>query len=447
MVGISGRALQTVKYQLLQAGDVHAEIALPLGDRHLFALAHESGHISGGRPGCRPGERFRRDRHTAASVFVKRLGPIARGGRFDQVPSQSLGIEIDVCDRCEQEFEDGPIDLLVGGPHLGCLVGEHGNALGRVYQKVLQRGRGGVFAANAEGRAAAASTGLFALIAVHRDRAPCSRECRTGNRSRRMQSYRRPRRLQYNHTGGKCLSLTWIKPPREKIVNVIEILHDCDLFSAVEAAGFRRLATIARLVNFRKGQVIFRENDPCPGVFVVGQGLVRVFKTGPAAESTSCTWSVPAALSPKWPPSAAFPCPPRPKRSKKPPACCCRWNASRNALADDHELCRGMMTSMSVWVRRFVMLMEDITFRDAAGRLARYLLELAASKPSAAGTIELPGPETLRRQPLEPHQRDLFSHASPAGRSGLVAEVGKSRVRLLQPKKLRQVAEGLFPKL
>ena len=59
---------------------------------------------------------------------------------------------------------------------------------------------------------------------------------------------------------------------------------DCDLFSAVGPAGFRRLATIARLCHFRKGQVVFRENEPCPGVYVVGQGLVRVFKTGPGGK-------------------------------------------------------------------------------------------------------------------------------------------------------------------
>jgi CRP-like cAMP-binding protein len=31
--------------------------------------------------------------------------------------------------------------------------------------------------------------------------------------------------------------------------------------------------------------------------------------------------------------------------------------------------------------------------------------------------------------------------------AGLIAEAGNARLRLLQPKKLRQVAEGLFPKL
>src|SRR5271165_3875800 len=61
---------------------------------------------------------------------------------------------------------------------------------------------------------------------------------------------------------------------------VIEILTDCHLFSAVPAKSFQRLAAIARLAKFRKGQMIFREHEDCPGVFVVGKGMVRVFKTG-----------------------------------------------------------------------------------------------------------------------------------------------------------------------
>jgi CRP-like cAMP-binding protein len=29
---------------------------------------------------------------------------------------------------------------------------------------------------------------------------------------------------------------------------------------------------------------VLRENDPCPGMYVVGQGLVRVFKTNPGGK-------------------------------------------------------------------------------------------------------------------------------------------------------------------
>ena len=62
--------------------------------------------------------------------------------------------------------------------------------------------------------------------------------------------------------------------------NIIDILQSCDLFAALNPAGFRRLAAMGRICQFRKGQLIFRENDPCPGVYVIGQGQVRIFKTG-----------------------------------------------------------------------------------------------------------------------------------------------------------------------
>ena len=67
-------------------------------------------------------------------------------------------------------------------------------------------------------------------------------------------------------------------------LNVVDILHGCKLFSAIDARGFQRLVVLARLCKFRKGQAIFREGEECPGIYVVGKGTVRVFKTGPGGK-------------------------------------------------------------------------------------------------------------------------------------------------------------------
>ena len=63
-------------------------------------------------------------------------------------------------------------------------------------------------------------------------------------------------------------------------LNVAEILHSCRFFAEVQDQAFERLLRIARIVKFEKGTRIFHENQECPGVYVVGSGLVRVFKTG-----------------------------------------------------------------------------------------------------------------------------------------------------------------------
>ena len=53
------------------------------------------------------------------------------------------------------------------------------------------------------------------------------------------------------------------------------------MFSQVQHPGFDRLVAIAKLCEFRKGEIIFWQGQECPGMYVVGSGLVRVFKTAP----------------------------------------------------------------------------------------------------------------------------------------------------------------------
>ena len=230
-------------------------------------------------------------------------------------------------------------------------------------------------------------------------------------------------------------------------MNVVDILQSCELFSAVEPAGFQRLATIARLGHFCKGQMVFRENEPCPGVYVVGQGLVRVFKTGAGGREHVLHMVGPGGSFAEVAAIGNFALPASAEAVKKTTCALLPLERFRNALAEDHDLCLGVMTGLTVWVRRLVTLMEDITLRDAAGRLARFLLELPPSKAAADGTVKLPGLKRYVASHLNLTSETFSRTLRRLVDAGLIAEVGKDRVRLLHPKKLRQVAEGLFPKL
>lgn len=240
----------------------------------------------------------------------------------------------------------------------------------------------------------------------------------------------------------QSLTLIWIN-----LVNIIDILHGCRLFSEVGAGGFRRLATIARLCHFRKGQMVFREGDACPGVYVVGQGQVRVFKTGPGGREHVLHIIGPGECFAEAAAIGRFPLPASAEAVKKTTCVLLPLDRFQAALAEDQELCFGMMTSLTFWARHLVALLEDVTLRDAAGRLARFLLDLSESSAAADDTVKLPG---LKRH-LASHLNLTSETFSRTLRrlvdAGLIAEADKSRVRLLDPKKLRQVAEGLFPKL
>ena len=184
-----------------------------------------------------------------------------------------------------------------------------------------------------------------------------------------------------------------------------------------------------------------------PGVYVVGQGLVRVFKTGPGGQEHVLHMVGPGGSFAEVAAIGGFPLPASAEAVKKTTCVLLPLERFRTALAEDHELCLGMMTGLTLWVRRLVTLMEDITLRDAAGRLARFLLELSESKPAADGTIKLPGLKRHVASHLNLTSETFSRTLRRLVEAGLVAEVDKTRVRLLHPKKLRQVAEGLFPKL
>ena len=100
-----------------------------------------------------------------------------------------------------------------------------------------------------------------------------------------------------------------------------------------------------------------------------------------------------------------------------------------------------MMIGLTFWVRHFLSLMEDVVLRDAAGRLARFLLE----PPEADGTVRLP---TLKRH-VASHLNltsETFSRTlSRLIESGLVVELDNHRVQLLDAERLRAIADGFFP--
>jgi CRP/FNR family transcriptional regulator len=246
-------------------------------------------------------------------------------------------------------------------------------------------------------------------------------------------------------------SLIWIKSAEKKRkeppavpLNIADVLHDCKLFSAVQPAGFQRLAVIARLCKFRKGQLIFREGEECPGVYVVGKGMVRVFKTGPGGKEhvlhivgPGGTFAEAAAIGGFDVPASA--------EAIAPTSCALLpRDPFRKALTEDHELATGMMTGLTLWVRHLVALMEDVVLRDAAGRIARYLLQ---SQPDAQGRIELPG---LKRH-VASHLNLTSETFSRTFRrlldAGMIAESDDNRLQVLDRGRLEKVAEGLFPRL
>ncbi|MHB8970458.1 MAG: Crp/Fnr family transcriptional regulator [Pirellulaceae bacterium] len=223
-----------------------------------------------------------------------------------------------------------------------------------------------------------------------------------------------------------------------------EIIQNCQLFAEVDTLRRRKLAEISRICQYAKQQMVFRQGQDCPGVFIVDTGIVRVFKTAPTGKEHVLHMVAPGQTFAEVAAVGNFPCPAHAEAVEPTRCVLIPVDRFREQMASDHSLCLEMMTGMSFWVRRLISLMEDLVLRDALGRTARFLLE---SEPDPEGMIRLPSLKRHVASHLNLTSETLSRTLSRLIEAGLVVEYDKSRVQLRNLPQLRAVSEGKYPEI
>jgi CRP/FNR family transcriptional regulator len=220
--------------------------------------------------------------------------------------------------------------------------------------------------------------------------------------------------------------------------NIDDILSNCKFFAQVDADRRKRLAQITRIHKFRKGQGIFRQGDPCPGVYIVSTGMVRVFKIAPNGKEHVLHMIGPKDTFAEVAAVGGFECPANAEAVAPTTCALIPFDSFRKAMAEDHQLCLQMIAGLSFWVRQLVSLLEDLVLRDATGRIAQFLLE---REPDGDGAVKLP---TLKRH-VANHLNltsETFSRSlSRLIEAGMIVELDDNRVQLLDLTRLREATD------
>ncbi len=227
-------------------------------------------------------------------------------------------------------------------------------------------------------------------------------------------------------------------------LTVEDILGQCQLFAQVNSARLVRLAGMSVLRKFNKQQMIFHQGQECPGVYVVGSGMVRVFKTAPTGKEHVLHMVAPGQTFAEVAAIGNFDCPAHAEAVVSTVCVLIPIDRFRDAMLQDHQLCLEMMTGLSFWVRRLISLMEDLVLRDALGRTARFLIE---SEVEADGTVKLPSLKRHVASHLNLTSETLSRTFSRLIEAGLVVEHDKNRVELIDREQLRAISEGRFPQV
>jgi CRP/FNR family transcriptional regulator len=220
------------------------------------------------------------------------------------------------------------------------------------------------------------------------------------------------------------------------------VIRKCLLFSGLGDQWVAVLARIARLRRYAAGQVLFRDGDAAPGLYIVASGLVRVFKSAPNGKDHVLHFADPGKTFAEVAVLGNFPCPANAETVEDTTCVLLPAADFTRALEQHHELCLQLLRAIGLWVRRLVGLLEDIVLRDATGRVARRLLDAA---PADGGQFALP---MLKK--------DLASHLNLTGETlsrtlrrladaHLIELVEGQRLRVLDSSALRDVADGAAP--
>jgi CRP/FNR family transcriptional regulator len=219
------------------------------------------------------------------------------------------------------------------------------------------------------------------------------------------------------------------------------IIDRSRLFGRLSPTARARLHALARPVEAPPRQMLFRQGDPCPGLFVVGSGLVRVYKLAPNGREHILHLAGPGQTFAEAAVIGGFACPAFAETVELTRLAHIATDDFLGFLRADHGACIDLLAGMAQWLHHVVDLLEDVALRDAAGRLARALADragadgtvwLASARKHLAAHLNLT-PETLSRTLRRFIDDGLISDGDP--------------IRILDQDRLRAVSEGQHPRL
>jgi len=227
-------------------------------------------------------------------------------------------------------------------------------------------------------------------------------------------------------------------------MSVAETLKHVSLFAHLDDAAREAAAELALIRKAPAGRILFREGDSADGFYVVLEGKVKVYKLSPDGRQQTLHVFTPGQAFAE---AAMF-------AGETFPAWAETLSESRLAffprdrfvdgLSENPALAMGMIASLAKLCRQMAGLVGQITLNDAAGRVARYLTDLARRKgvPLEEGqSVRLDLPKGELASLLNVAPETLSRALSRLAGQGLLAMDGKV-ITFCRAADLEAVASG-----
>ncbi len=157
-----------------------------------------------------------------------------------------------------------------------------------------------------------------------------------------------------------------------------QIVEGSSLYRGLSGSSVDRIIGVSRTVRVSAGEPLFGDRVSCPGVYVVGTGMIRLMRSGPSGKVHVLRFVEEGGSLGEAAVIGGFAAPVAAVAHVDSECALFPAEAFRALIERDHALCLEIMRSMASRVHKLVDLLEDLILRDAMGRVARYVSEHAA---------------------------------------------------------------------
>ena len=222
-------------------------------------------------------------------------------------------------------------------------------------------------------------------------------------------------------------------------------LRSCQLFVGLPEYNIEELDSIAYPRSFSKEEIIFADGEEGEGFYVVIDGRVKIYKIGadgreqilhfvsdgdPFAEITLFADTAYPAFA---------------KAVTNVQTLFFRRDDFKALVCKDPQLSLNMIAILSRHLRRFAVLVEELSLKDVPARVARYLLNLTPRDGwggEGGIQVELDTSKTELAQRLGTISETISRTLGKMKASGLIDIDGK-KITILDEEMLEELAEGV----
>jgi len=219
------------------------------------------------------------------------------------------------------------------------------------------------------------------------------------------------------------------------------ILKRLPMFRSLSAEALAEVAKRTVQRELPRNAPLFREGEPCRGLFVVLDGSIKVYRSTPDGREQILYIEVPMHTLAELPLLDGGPYPASARAAEDSLILFLPRDAFQALYRTNPEIADAVIQDMGRRLRRLVRLVDRVTLKDVPARVAAVLLEEAAAAGASreGGEFDLPVAQDELARGLATTRESVARALARFRREGLIDQQGP-RIRLRDIARLQDIA-------